>query len=145
MKRARLEPIHELAHDAERSTAARVAGMERRLQEAERREQELLRYRQEYQDALVARATTGLQVRSMREYQGFLARLGGALEAQRNLLIQLRRDCETERKALRVAIVRRQALGKVIEKARVESRKSDDRSQQRELDDTASRIVGAAL
>jgi flagellar FliJ protein len=119
--------------------------MERRLQEAERREQELLRYRQEYQDALVARATTGLQVRSMREYQGFLARLGGALEAQRNLLIQLRRDCETERKALRVAIVRRQALGKVIEKARVESRKSDDRSQQRELDDTASRIVGAAL
>ena len=47
MTRARrFQPVHDIARDAESSCAARVAGMERRLQEAERRAQELRRYRQ---------------------------------------------------------------------------------------------------
>lgn len=138
MNRARrFEPVREIAQNAERSCAARVAGMERRLAEAERREQELRRYRQEYQTSFQTRATIGLEIRSLREYQSFLARLGVAIATQQELLDQLRADCERERLELRQAITRRQALGKVIERVHVEERRTEDRRIQREFDERA--------
>jgi flagellar FliJ protein len=138
MNRARrFEPVREIAQNAERSCAARVAGMERRLAEAERREQELRRYRQEYQTSFQTRATIGLEIRSLREYQSFLARLGVAIATQQELLDQLRTDCERERLELRQAITRRQALGKVIERVHVEERRTEDRRIQREVDERA--------
>ncbi len=140
MKRAkRLEPVREIAREAERSCAARVSGMERRLAEAEHRYQELLRYQQEYQQSFRDRAGSGLDVRSLREYQTFLARLAGAIESQRAVLQQLRDDCDRERGQLREAIARRLALSKVIEKANIEERVMDDRRMQRELDERAQR------
>jgi flagellar FliJ protein len=140
MNRAkRFEPVREIAQNAERSCAARVAGMERRLAEAQHREQELRRYRQEYQTSFEARAKAGLDIRSLREYQGFLARLGVAITAQQQLLEQLRADCERERGELRAAVTRRQALGKVIERVHVEQRRVDDRRAQHDLDERAQR------
>jgi flagellar export protein FliJ len=137
-QRARLEPVHDIAEHAERSCAARLAGMERRLQEAGQREQELLRYRLEYQHAFESRATAGADVRSLRDYQAFLARLGAAVGAQQALREQLRADCERERDQLRSAIQRREVLGKVIAKIHQEERRLQDRSAQRESDDIAS-------
>lgn len=146
MSRAsRFEPVREIAQNAERSCAARLAGMERRLAEAERREQELRRYRQEYQSSFSARASIGLEVRSLREYQTFLARLGVAVAAQQELLEQLRADCERERLKLRQAITRRQALGKVIDRVRVEERHTEDRRYQRELDERAAQPAQVRL
>src|SRR5258706_2842160 len=121
MSRARrFEPVPVIGRDAGSSCAARMAGMERRLADAERRLLELRRYRQEYQDSLTIRATNGLEVRSVREFQIFLARLTAAIGAQEVLVEQLQAGCKRERNDLRAAIVRRQALGKVIEKVHVE-------------------------
>jgi flagellar export protein FliJ len=115
--------------------------MERRLQEAERREQDLRRYRQEYQDSLNTRASTGLEVRSMREYQTFLARLSAAISAQQQLIEQLRVSCQRERTELRAAIARRQALGKVIERVHTEERRMEDRRHQNEQDERAMQMA----
>ncbi len=142
MSRARrFEPVHDIARDAESSCAARMAGMERRLADAERRLLELRRYRQEYQDSLTIRATNGLEVRSVREFQIFLARLTAAIGAQEVLVEQLQAGCKRERNDLRAAIVRRQALGKVIEKVHVEERKMEDRRFQIEQDERAMRMA----
>jgi flagellar export protein FliJ len=142
MTRARrFQPVHDIARDAESSCAARVAGMERRLQEAERRQQELRRYRQEYQDSLKERATTGLEVRSLREYQIFLARLSAAISAQEALVEQLQASCKRERADLRAAIARRQSLGKVIERVHIEERKMEDRRYQIEQDERAMQMA----
>ena len=138
MSRAkRFEPVHDIARSSEKNCAARVAGMERRLQEAERREQELRRYRHEYQQSFNARATDGVEVRSLREYQVFLARLGAALTAQQSLVEQLRASCQQEREQLHTAIARRQSLGKVIERVHIEERKMEDKRYQNELDERA--------
>ena len=95
MSRAsRLEPVKTIAEDAERAVAIRVANIEKRLADAQQREQDLRRYRQEYQDTFKARAGTGLPVRQLREYQTFLARLSAAVEAQQATVGQLRQEAE---------------------------------------------------
>ena len=138
MNRARrLEPIREIAHDAERAVAFRVAVLERRLADAHQREQDLRRYRSEYQDSYAVRAGSGLQARQLREFQTFLSRLGAAVEAQQATVAQLRQEAEQERARLRNAMARHKALGTVIERAQHEERAMDERRTQRELDEHA--------
>lgn len=138
MKRARrLEPVREIAHEAERDCARRVAGTERRLAEAEQRCAELRRYHGEYQHSMQQRASVGLEVRSLREFQVFLARLASAIEAQQGLVVQLQAECERERGQLRGAMTRHQALSKVIERVRSDERRQEDRRTQRETDEHA--------
>jgi flagellar FliJ protein len=138
MTRARrLKPVHDIANDAERTCAARVAAAEHKLREAEGREQDLRRYRDEYRVSFDTRARQGLDVRSLREYQAFLAKLSAAIEAQQALLKQLRRECDHERVELRAAITRRMALGKVIERINTEERTMNERRNQRESDERA--------
>jgi flagellar protein FliJ len=137
----RLEPIRTIAQDTERAVAIRVANIEKRLADAQQREQDLRRYRQEYQDNFNARAGAGLPVRQLREFQSFLARLGAAVEAQQATVGQLRQEAEQERAKLRAAMARRKALGTVIERAQNEERKMDDKRLQQELDELALRRV----
>lgn len=140
MSRARrLEPVKTIAEDAERAVAIKVANVEKRLADAQLREQDLRRYRQEYQDTFNTRAGTGLPVRQLREYQTFLARLSAAVEAQQATVSQLRQEAEQERARLRAAMARRKALGTVIERAQHEERKMDDKRLQQELDELALR------
>jgi flagellar FliJ protein len=142
MSRARrLEPIREIAQDAERAAAVRVAALERRLVEAQQREQDLRRYRGEYQDSYAVRVGGGLQARQLREFQTFLSRLTAALEAQQATVAQLRQEAEQERSRLHNAMARRKALGTVIERAHREERAMDERRTQRELDEHATRRV----
>jgi flagellar FliJ protein len=137
-QRARLEPVHDIAESAERSCAARLAGMEQRLREAQQREVELRRYRAEYQGALETRLLAGATVQSLRDYQVFLARLGAAVGAQQNQCTQIAQECERERQLLLAAIQRRQVLGKVIAKVHQEEQRMQDRQQQRDQDEQAS-------
>ncbi len=142
MSRARrLEPIREIAHDAERAVAIRVAALERRLADAQQREQDLRRYRGEYQESYATRAGSGLQARQLREFQTFLSRLAAAVEAQQATVAQLRQEAEQERVRLHNAMARRKALGTVIERAQHEERAMDERRTQRELDEHALRRV----
>ena len=140
MSRAqRFEPVHQIAHDAERAVAVRVARLEQRLADGQQREQDLRRYRGEYLDNLAVRGGGGLQARQLREYQTFLARLTAAVEAQQATVAQLRQEAEQERARLRNAIARRKALGTVIERAQREERAMDEKRTQRELDEHANR------
>lgn len=140
MTRARrLEPVHAIAHDTERTCAVRVGAAERKLHEAQGREQDLRRYRDEYRAAFETRAKRGLDARNLREYQAFIAKLGAAIDAQQALLQQLDRECDRERADLGVAITRRMALGKIIERINTEERTMDERRNQRDSDERAQR------
>jgi len=139
----RLEPVHVLMSEAERECALRVAGMQARLQAAERRCQELERYLGEYQSAFRQRATAGIAVRGMRDYQTFIARLGEAVQQQHGVIEQLGRDCEQARSQWRQAAVRKSALGKVIAKAVCEDQQLEARRVQSETDERAQRLGGA--
>jgi flagellar FliJ protein len=135
----RLEPVRELIDENERNCALRVSGAQNRLADAERRHAELERYLGEYQQAFQARATAGMGVSGMRDYQTFIARLTEAVKQQELLLEQLRAACERERACWVEAAARKNAVGKVIDKACKEDQKIEDRRQQNELDERAQR------
>lgn len=140
MSRARrLEPVRAIAHEAERAVAIRVANAQKRLAEALQREQDLRRYRQEYADSYKAHVGRGLQIRQLRDYQSFLARLDVAIDAHKASVAQLQQEIEQERASLRGAMAHRKALGTVIERAQREERIMIDRRTQNELDEHALR------
>jgi flagellar protein FliJ len=144
VKRAkRLQPVSRLMDELERESALRVAAAQSRLAEAQKRCDELQRYLDEYRNMFTQRAKAGIGVAGMRDYQTFIARLGEAVKAQHSLLEQVTADCQREREAWSQAAARKNAVGKVIDKAHSEERTAEDRSAQREHDDRAQRSRGA--
>lgn len=133
----RLQPLKELAGMRERNQASVLGESERRLSEAERRLQDLLRYRQEYEQNFHRNATAGAPMRGLREQQVFIARLGEAVRAQQSVLEQIRAECTLARQHWREAATRKQVVGKVVEQAKQESVMKDERRQQIENDERA--------
>jgi len=135
----RLVPLNELAGNAERSQAMNMAEAERRLAEAEKRLEDLVRYRLEYEQSFVARASGGVEVQRLREHQVFIARLGEAARAQQQVILQLRNECDSARLHWREAATHKKVVGKVIERAQDEERRELDRRTQNEVDERAAR------
>jgi flagellar FliJ protein len=139
----RLEPVGTLADEVERECAAEVASVLKRLAEAERRCVELKRYLGEYQSMFRRRATAGMGVTGMRDYQTFIARLSEAVRQQEGVLAQLQADCERVRARWLEATARKNAVRKVIANVRSEDQKLEERRNQKESDEHAQRLGGA--
>ncbi len=143
MKRSkRLEPVGELLDEVERECAQRLAGLQRRQAEAQRRCLELKHYLEEYQSMFQQRAAAGIGVSGMRDYQTFIARLKDAVRQQEDVSAQLGSECEHARVRWIEAAARKSAVGKVIAQAQCEDRKLEDRRAQKELDERAQRMDG---
>ncbi|HEY4975660.1 MAG TPA: flagellar export protein FliJ [Steroidobacteraceae bacterium] len=144
MKRSkRLEPVGALADEAERECAAQVAAVQGRLADAQRSCVELKRYLSEYQNMFQRRASAGMGVTGMRDYQTFIARLGEAVRQQQAVIDQLQTDCEHARARWLAAAARKSALRKVIANVRSEDQKLEERRTQNESDEHAQRQSGA--
>ena len=140
MKRAdRLQPVQNLADDAERRQAQRVAVAERQQREAETKLTDLERYAEDYQRQYTDRVANGIGVTELRDYQAFLARLQDAIRQQRTIVSRARMDCETERLRWQDAAKRVKALDHVAGQWRDQERRAADRLEQLEIDERAQR------
>lgn len=143
MKRSkRLEPVGELAEEEERACALQVANLQKRLDEALKRGSELKRYLVEYQSMFQQRAAAGMGVAGLRDYQTFLARLNDAVRQQETVIAQLEADCARARVDWLEAAARKNAVSKVIENARTEDQKVEERRSQKETDEHGQRRHG---
>lgn len=144
MKRTqRLEMVGKLMHDKEQECALQLAAAQSRLAESERRAIELKRYQKEYQQLFEQRARSGIGVAGVRDYQAFIARIGEAVRQQEALTQQLRAECERVRAQWSQAAARKSGIGKVLDKARVETQRLEERQVQKELDERAQRLGSA--
>ena len=137
----RLQPVQNLVEEQQRRLAQSVAGIEKRLSDAETKLAELERYRKEYEAQLSARAQSGIGVMDLRDYQAFLARLSEAVRQQQALVQRARIERDLERTRWQEAAVRAKALDHVVERWELEERRSMDRKEQRETDERAQRKV----
>ena len=145
MKRSkRLEPVAEMAVEEERECAGRVATIQQRLDEANKRSAELKRYVVEYQSMFQQRAAAGIDMAGLRDYQTFLARLNEAVGQQDAVVGQIESDCARARVQWLEAAARKSAVNKVIENARLEDQKMEDRLLQKDTDERAQRGKGAS-
>jgi flagellar FliJ protein len=138
MKRGkRLEPVRDLALEAERVAARRLAETEREAAESQQRLAQLEHYEREYRAGLQQRVADGIGAAGLRDYQAFLARLGEAVAQQRTVLAQAVGERDAARERWLASTTRRRSVGKVIEQAEAADRRASERREQRELDERA--------
>lgn len=139
MKREhRLRPLVTIATQTERDRATRLVDAERRLGEAIRRLEDLLRFRHDYEKAFHMRATSGAEMRSLRESRLFIASLDDAVRSQEGQVSELRDRLAAERQRWGEAATHKKVVSKVVERARAEDGAREARYAQRELDERAS-------
>jgi flagellar FliJ protein len=136
----RLEPIAELQRDKE-THATRVLGeSQRRHQVQERRLADLEQFQREYQQRFHALGSAGAAIERFREYRQFNEKLNNAIQQQRRLLEECRRELEQQNRCWSDISSRRRALEKVIDRFRLEEATCSQRREQRESDDRAQHM-----
>jgi flagellar protein FliJ len=135
----RLNPVLELASDAERKAAGALAIAEGRVVEAERKHAELERYALEYRAALKRKTATGIDAVQLRAFHGFIGRLGDAIFQQGAAVKRAHEERDMYRLRWMDANRRARAVGKAIEVANTQERHVQNRREQGEYDERAQR------
>jgi flagellar FliJ protein len=135
----RLDVVQQVASRTERERAEQLAEAERKLIDAEQKLVALERYRDEYEHELATRGAAGVDISGVREYHAFLARLGEAVVAQRQLLAQAREARDQILNSWREAAQRAQVVQTLADRWQDEARRDEDRRAQRESDELAQR------
>jgi flagellar FliJ protein len=135
----RLDVVHQVTSRTERERAERLAEAERHAIDAEQKLAALERYRNEYEEQLATRGAAGVDISGVREFQAFLARLGEALVAQRQVLADARAAREEMLSSWREAAQRAQVVQTLQDRWQDEARRDEDRRVQRESDELAQR------
>jgi flagellar FliJ protein len=135
----RLDIVQQVADRNERERAERLAEAERNAIEAEQKLVALERYRSEYEEQLASRGAVGVDISGVREFQAFLARLGEALVAQRQVLSAARATRDQMLNSWREAAQRAQVVQTLADRWQTEARRDEDRRDQRESDELAQR------
>jgi len=137
----RLQPVQTLVDDKERRLAQSLAGFEKKLTDAQRKCQELERYREEYEKQFKETAARGIGVAGLRDYQAFLARLNEAVRQQQSVVTRALAERDAERTRWQEMARRAKALDHVVEQWNAEERRVRDRREQLETDERAQRRV----
>jgi flagellar FliJ protein len=142
MKRVeRLDVVQQVATRNERDVASRLGEAERTAIDAEQKLVALERYRNEYEIQLASKGAAGTDISGVREFQAFLARLGDALVAQRQVLAQARAKRDEMLGEWRQAAQKAKVVETLAERWQDEARRDDDRRTQRESDELAQRTT----
>jgi flagellar FliJ protein len=127
--------VQQATAHTEREHADRVALAERHVVAMEEKLGALERYRKEYEDGFAARAGAGLSVTAGRDFQAFLARLGDALEQQRQVVEQARAAHQAAILVWREAAKRAHVVDTLTERWQVEESREESRRDQRDSDE----------
>jgi flagellar FliJ protein len=138
VKRAgRLDVVQKVATRTERERAEHLAEAERKAIEAEQKLVALERYRNEYEQDLATKGAVGVDISGVREFHAFLARLGEAVVAQRQLLAQARAARDELLASWREAAQRAHVVQTLTDRWQDEARRDAGRREQRESDELA--------
>lgn len=133
----RIQPIKKLADTRERDAGSVVAAAQQKLQECERKLQQLREYRDEYvakHDAQLA----GMDTLKIQNYRAFLQRLSDAIRQQDLAVSAAREDYDRKREIWRDRRVEAKSLGKAIENLQTEERKEEAHREQITMDEQSA-------
>lgn len=142
MKRSeRLDIVQQAAARTEKERAERVALAEKHLAEMQQKLAALEKYRSEYEAGFAAKAGAGFGAAGVRDFQAFLARLGEALNQQRDLVSAARRALDAERDNWREAAQRTHVVETLVEKWQGEETRAANRRDQNISDELAMQLL----
>jgi flagellar export protein FliJ len=143
MKSKRFEPIQEIASTSARDLSRVMGEAGRKVADLERKLQQLQAYRDEYVQNST-QSSAAMDAVKLQNYRSFFDRLGEALRQHLKSLENARADYDKKRALWSDKRVEAESLGRVVERFRKEERSAVDRSEQREGDDAAMRVMLAA-
>lgn len=138
-----LEAVRAVVHRRAEDAAAVVRGQAARLQAAETKLTELERYRDEYlaqRQRLLAEGANGAR---LREFDGFLARLATAIDAQRTEAQRARAAWDMARAAWQEQHRQEQAFDVLAQRHDEREAKHEQRVEQKGQDEFARRVHSA--
>lgn len=135
-----LNTLIDLAREERDNAGQQLAGARKTTRQIQDQIQQLLGYRREYASRLDGLMTTGMDMPTLKEYQGFLASIDGAIDRARSELETKRqqvsqRQQQWQQKQQRLASFDTLATRRATEAEALETRK--ERRQQDELTITA--------
>ena len=136
----RLGVVKQATSHTEREHAEKVAQAERHVVAMEEKLAALEKYRKEYEVGFAAKAGAGLGAMASRDYQTFLARLGDALEQQRQVVELARSAHQAAIVVWREAAKRAHVVDTLQERWQVEESKEEGRRDQRDNDELSQQL-----
>jgi flagellar FliJ protein len=137
-----LQPLLDLSNvrldEATRQLGKLIAGE----QEANKRLELLVQYREEYQAQFLAAAAAGLGPESWRNYQGFLARLDQAVEQARSMLAATQENTAAGQKNWLDKRGKVKAFDALAQRHRERVSYAEARQEQKQSDEHAARRSG---
>lgn len=134
----RMQPVVNVTANREREAAKRLGECQQRIQAAEQRLAELIKYREEYTQQFASGGS--LNTARLQDYRAFLNRLNQAVDQQRHQVTQVSHECEGLRQRWLALHVRAQALDKVVERYRGEERSEQAKREQKDSDEHANAL-----
>ncbi len=135
----RLQPVQRVTEAREKDAAQALGDAQQQLQHLRQQLKELEHYREEYRNQYLQSGSTGFSAQKLQQMQGFLASLDKAIQQQHQNITQAELLCEQKKQLWHQARGRTQALEKVAERYLDEERQQQNRREQKENDEFASR------
>lgn len=129
----KLAKLVSIAASEERRCGALTGRFRRILEEQEMKLGELNAYRRSYAD--LSQSVRDIDAARWKDYQGFISRLDEALKAQREVVANSEMNLEKHRRVWLDKRRRLKSLQRVLDSCRNDEIRSEDRKEQRLLDD----------
>jgi flagellar FliJ protein len=134
-----MAPVKRVLGDAEKDKARLLGDAQQRLRDAEKRLEELRNYHGEYLIAFRQRAENGTNIRKLRDFQAFLARLDEALRQQEQIVNTAREQAAGSRREWQGAARQVKAVDSVMTRWNTAEASAGSRREQKETDERAQR------
>jgi len=136
----RLLPVVQMAEDAERDAAGKLAKTQQQLMQAESQLQGLEQYRGDYQQQWQKQGQMGVSGEWLMNYQRFLSQLETAIEQQRNSIKWHQQNVDKSRDLWQKAYARLEGLRKLVQRYQEQALQLANKIEQKEMDEIAQRL-----
>ncbi len=138
-KSQRLKPLAKLAKDDEYSAARLMSECQRRLDEQRARLDDLMAYRQDYDNKLYTSGRSGMEAGALLRYRTFLARLDEVIAMQAGVVERIQAEYDQKSSAWSDARARHKSLDKAVAVHRSREAARLERREQQQNDERAQR------
>lgn len=135
----RLQVVLELAKRKEDEALKAMQSSQNNLNQQNEKLQELIRYQQEYQQALRDAFSTGATAANCATYQHFLSQVGGAIEQQQLVVTLAEEQLNKARKHWQSLYEKQKGMGGLIDRFRDEEDLEIEKKEQKMIDELSQR------
>lgn len=138
-KSDRWQAIRKIADQFEQRAARSLGQSQGNLTQQQQRLEELIRFRQEYNQQFLSTGAQGMDGATLQSFQRFLVQLDQAIAQQQQTVLAAERDCDSKRHTWQDKHKTTKIYDKTIERFVTQEQRTQSRKEQRESDDRVKR------